>query len=682
MADDILKEALDVFEKAQTAETENRENARADIQFSRLSQQWPDQIWQQRQQERRPCLTINKLTGVIRQVVNDARMNRPATKVQPVDSGADKETAEVLSGLIRQIEVSSDADVAYDTAVECAVSGGFGYWRINTDYALNSFDEDSVKAAGQAIFDQNLFIRAVPNQFSIYGDPDSDKADSSDWMTAFVVDLMKEEQFEEKYPGAEKTDFKGIDWQGVNSPWRDGEIIQLAEYWKREKAIKKALMVQMPDMEDIPGDVVVMFADEFAKNKELVLSAGGQIISERAISTYAVKQYTLNGAEVLSTVDWPGAYIPIIPVYGDEVNLEGKRHFKSLIRDAKDAQQMFNYWRTSATEMVALAPKVPFIGKKGAFNVDTQKWSTANTHSHAYIEYDGDIKPERADFSNIPSGMLQEAMNAADDIKAITGLYDASLGARSNETSGVAINARAREGDMSTFHFIDNLSRAIRHSGRVLVDLIPKVYSTPRITRILGEDGDSDEVQLNQQFNDEKSGELRIHDVRTGRYDVVVTAGPGFTTRREEAASQMMELLRQFPESAPYIGDLLAKNLDWPGADEIAKRMERMLPPEVRDENGQIPPQVQQQMQQMQQMLQQMGEHIQLLQGQLTQEQQSKAIDMMKAETGQYDAETKRMSAVEGFMTPQQVEAVVVQTLQQLANPDIPATGTAPGMAG
>lgn len=191
-----------------------------------------------------------------------------------------------------------------------------------------------------------------------------------------------------------------------------------------------------------------------------------------------------------------GKYIPIVPVYGDEVYLEGKRHFISLTRWARDPQQMFNYWRSASTELVALAPKAPFIGPKGAFKTDANKWATANATSHAYMEYDGQISPQRQAFAGVPAGVLQEALNASDDMKSTMGIYDAALGNRSNETSGRAIMQRQRESDTATFNYIDNLSRAIRHAGRIIVDLIPKVYNTERIIRVIHEDGQNEQVKI------------------------------------------------------------------------------------------------------------------------------------------------------------------------------------------
>jgi len=657
VADDIVKEALDAFDVVQSAELDNRDLAEDDIEFARLSNQWPEWAEKQRIAEHRPCLTFNRLGPVIRQVINDSRMNRPATSVHPVDGKADKDTAEVLTGLIRNIEASSDADIAYDTAVENAVSGGFGYWRINTEYALNAMDEDGIREMGESAFDQNLFIRAVPNIFSVYGDPYSQAADSSDWMTSFVVEQLTKKQFEERFKGAEMVDFSATEWTEIREPWVIDETVQIAEFWKREKIVKLAYAVQLPGSEELPGDVVVMFEDEL--KKEPLLKQGATVIGQpRPVMSYKVTQHTISGVEELQKVDWPGAYIPIVPVYGDEVNLKGKRHFRSLIRDARDAQMKYNFWSTTATEMIGLAPKAPYIGEQGAFDVGNEKWQTANNQSHAYLEHKkGTQMPQRQPFAGVPAGVLQEQLNASDEIKAITGIYDASLGARSNETSGVAINARKVEGDVATFHFIDNLTRAIRHSGRILVDLIPKVYSTPRIIRILGEDGTSEERTLNQPYED--GGVVRIHDVRTGRYDVTVKAGPGFTTRREEAAAQMMDLIKAFgPEAGKLIGDLLAKNLDWPGADEIAERLKKLLPPELQDGENGLPAEVQTQIQQMTQAIQQ-------LQAALQEAQSTKDLDSRKIAVDEYKAVTERFDKM--GIDPAQAPALLMGLAQDIA---------------
>lgn len=559
----ILDEAKEAFDLCREHEAEDRPERLDDIRFSRLDDQWPAEVKKQRELDGRPCLTINKLPAFIRQVVNEARQNKPQIKVRPIDSGSDPETAEIMSGLIRNIEYTSSADVAYDTGIESAICSGVGYWRVNTEYTSDD------------TFDQDVCIERVGNPFSIWGDPYSTAADSSDWNVAFDVDVMPLDRFNALYKGADAIDWDTDGYTGLKDPWRDGEQIAVAAYWKREEVGKKIVLL---------SDNTVVELDDYERNLDLFQALGIEPVgSPREVKSHKVCQYTLTGGEELKKVEWAGRYIPIVPVYGDEINIEGKRHFRSLIRGAKDSQRMFNYWRTAATELVALAPKAPFIGPVGAFDTDGAKWESANTQTHAFIEYDGQMMPQRQPFAGIPAGALQEALNASDDMKAILGIYDASLGARSNETSGVAINARKREGDVSTFHFIDNLSRAIRHTGRIILDLIPEVYSAPRIIRTLGREGEARPVAINgaqppQQEApkpgaseaDQAQAMARVYDLTAGKYDLAVEAGPSFTTQREEANQALTELIRAFPAAAPALAGLVLKTFDFPGAQEAA----------------------------------------------------------------------------------------------------------------
>jgi hypothetical protein len=625
---DALKDALEAFEKSAEHDDHNRKAFEDDIDFALLENQWPEKVLRDRELEGRPCLTVNKLAAMGRQIVNDARRNKPGITVHPVDSEADPETAEVLNGIIRNIEQSSNAEVAYDTALENAVFGGFGYFRINTKYTSDD------------TFDQDIVIERISNPLSVYRDCYSTAADSSDWNYCFVVDSLSKAQFKRQYPGAEQVDWKSEAWRDLSSPWLDGDFVQVAEYWTREKAKKRILLL---------SDQSVIEADEYEKNKPAFDAVGLQVMAEREVDTHKVKQRIMSGAEVLETVDWAGKYIPIVPVYGTEVVLKGKRTFRSLVRGAKDAQRMFNYWRTTSTELVAMAPKTPFIGRKGAFETDINKWATANTQSHAFIEYDGPEAPQRQPFAGVPAGALQEALNASDDIKTVLGMYDASLGARSNETSGKAIIARQMESDNATFHFIDNLSRGIRHAGRILIDLIPQVYSVPRVLRIIGQDGEPDMRPVNQEIRTEERNPLtgqieeivKIYDLTAGRYDLTVSAGPSFASMRQEAASQMIELIRAYPDAAPIIGDLLVKNLDWPGADEIAERMQKAMGMAEEGEGAPQGPDPQ-----AGQLIQRYASALQELQQRYASMEADKALEARKLDIAAYDAETKRISAM------------------------------------
>ena len=633
--DDILEEAKEAFESVQEAEEENRENANADIRFARLGEQWDESDRNKRARDGRPTLTINRMPAFIRQVTNDARLNTPSVKVHPVDDSADPECAEILNGLIRNIQISSNADEAYDTALIDAVTGGFGYFMIDVDFAYND------------TFEQDILVKRIANPFTVYGDPRSTGADSSDWNSAFITDMMSRKDFEEEFPEAEAVHWDE-DFEADNDlDWITEESVRVADYWKRTQVDRPIVLLSNGEIVD---------EEVYGENKDYFDIQGIQVENERTVKSWKVKRYTLSGKEVLEEIDWPGMYIPIIPVYGEENWVDGKRYFKSLIRDAKDPQRIYNYWRTASTELVALAPKAPFIGPVGSFDEDGDKWATANTESHPYLQYDGQIAPQRQPFAGPPAGALQEALNASDDMKQVLGMFDASMGAPSNETSGRAIMARQREGDVSTFHFIDNLNRAIQHAGKIMLDLIPHVYSGERIVRILGEDEKPENVQVNQpipmmdeqgqpMMDDMGQPQARIYDLTKGKYDLVVRSGPSFTSRREEAATQMMELLRVFPEAAPIIGDIFARNLDWPGADEISKRLEKITQGEPEDpEKANLVAQLQMAVDRIRQLegdQQADAAKIQIDQQKLELDKQKVGIDQFEAETDRMEAEAE-----------------------------------------
>lgn len=640
--DDLLADAKEAFTQCEEAESENRIDALDDLRFAKLEEQWPEAVKQQRIKDGRPCLTSSMMASFIRQVVNEARQNRPAIKVHPVDSTADPETAEIYNGLIKNIEQTSKADVAYDTAVDFAVSSGRGYFRINTDYAC----DDS--------FELDLRIERVANPFSVYGDPMSTASDSSDWNEAFVTEVLAKEAFKKKYKGAETVNWEEDGYNRlVGSSWMDDGGIVIAEWWRREK-VKRTILAM--------SDGSVLAEDVYKVQKDLLDQQGITVLGSRQAMTHKVTQKVLTGAEVLEQNDWAGKYIPIVPVYGDEVNVEGKRYFRSLIRGAKDEQRMRNYYRTASVELTALAPKVPFIGKKGTFKSDAAKWKTINSQNHAFVEYDGELAPARQPLdSGRAIGAIQETMNATDSMKAIIGLYDPSLGAEGQEVSGKAILARQAQGHTSNFHFLDNLSRAIEHGGRILVDLIPTVYTGERMIRVLGPDKKATNVQLGgpipikgpdgEPQNDPATNlpMTRIADLARGKYDLTVETGPSYATRRQENNATLTALVDAFPAAAPILGDLIVKNMDFPDAEEVSQRLKALLPPQLQEggapQDPMQAPQVQQIMQQGMQQIQQLSQQVQ----QLGQEnQQLKAANALKAQENQiklFEANTDRIRA-------------------------------------
>jgi hypothetical protein len=613
--DKVLQRARKRFAAAKAAWDENRRWYREDIEFALMGKQWPDEAIALRGKDR-PMLVINRIPSFARQVVNDARQNKPSIKVRPADSQADPHTADIYNGLIRNIEQSSNAEVAYDTALESAVYGGFGFFRVDVDYSADD------------TFDKDLHIERIANALTVYPDPRGEAADSSDWRYCFVTELVPREEFEATYgDAADAHDWTADGDAGDDADWYEDDCIRVAEYWERVEVMRPVVLLST-------GEVIGR--DEYDKQPELW--GGAQVVEQREVRSFKVRHYVLTGTAVLEEQEWAGRYIPIIPVWGVEVIDEGKRRFRSMTREVADAQRMYNYWRSAATELVALAPKAPWIGPVGSFDSDPN-WKTANTGTHQYLEYDpqpGQPGPQRQPFAGVPAGALQEALSASDDMKAIVGIYDASLGARSNETSGRAILARQREGDVSNFHWIDNLSRAIRHAGRVLIDLIPAVYDRERIVRVLGEDGSPRTVAINGPDPDDPT--RPVYELARGTYDLTVDVGPAYTTKRDEAANFILETMRANPATAPLLMDVLARNLDIPEADTVAKRFKAMLPPpiaalEQQQEAGGKPSEefLAQQLAQAQMQLQQMQQAMQQMQQQQAAEMQKVEIERQKA---------------------------------------------------
>ncbi len=593
--EDILAIARERFDLAVEAELEIRKEALSDLEF-RAGKQWPDDMKMAREIDRRPCLTINRLPQFLRQVTNDQRQNRPSIKVSPVDDKADVETAKVYQGMIRHIEYNSNADVAYDTAFSGAATHGFGYFRVITDYC------------DLASFDQDILIKRIRNPFSVYLDPTYQEPDASDANWGFVFEELSIEDYRSQFKVSELATMH--DWASVGDTapgWVADKTVRVAEYFF--KTFKEVTLAQLSD-----GTVV----DKSKVPPQGFIGQDGLPVTierERKSIEPAIKWLKINGIEVLEETEWLGKWIPVVPVLGDELDIDGKRVLEGIIRHAKDPQRMYNYWNSSATEMIALAPKAPYIGAAGQFTGFEESWKSANIKNHAYLEFNPKAlngqpmpPPQRQTYEPATQAITQAMMQSADDMKATTGIYDASLGARSNENSGVAIQRRNIQAQTNNFHYVDNLSRAMRHLGRILVDLIPHVYDTERAVRTLGEDGEQEIVVINKIFAD--GGPQKSYLLGHGKYDVTVSSGPSYQTKRQESSAAMLELAKSTPQLMTIAPDLVMKSLDFPGADLLAERFKKTLPPGMADDKDKgkqpVPPEAQAQMEQMNQMIEQL----------------------------------------------------------------------------
>lgn len=567
--------ALERFRAADEADREDRDEAEEDLRFLN-GEQWPEGNRAERETDGLPCLTSNRLPQFVEQVVGDQRQNRPGIEVRPDGDDDDPDVAKIIEGVIRSINRRSVpvADTAYDNAMEGAVGCGRGFFRVLNQYV----SEDS--------FDQELVIKRIGNHFSVYWDPASSEIDFSDARYLFVTDMIAVEDFKEKYPGVTAEGFSGS--TGDQGKTGAGKYIRVAEYWYKE---------------DGPEKVIYQLADGTVTD---TLPEGETAVNTRRVKTEMVKWCLVSGKDVLEgPFDWPGKYFSIIPVWGKEVFLDGKRRTRGLIRFAKDEQRLHNYSRSVKAEMLIMAPKAPWLVTKKMIEGVANIWNMAHKRKVAYLTYTPDPlapggKPERVKPIEMQAGAEAEAQASVEAMKANIGIYDASLGAKSNETSGRAILLRQKEGDTATYSYIDNLGRALTHLGYVLLDLIPKIYTGERIVQVVDVDGTDERTPINQPvLVDGRTGEMIeesdliadpdieparaiLNDLTRGKYRVTMTIGPSFATKRMEAAETMLELVGKAPVLLPLMADMMVKNMDWPEADRLARRLGILVPPEAK----------------------------------------------------------------------------------------------------
>ena len=557
---DIIQEALTRYRSAITADSDERNLALDDVLF-RDGKQWPDAILETRQNSEvhRPCLVINRIPTFIDQVVGDQKQNATNIKIKPYDDKSDPDTADKLEGLVRNIENNSNARSVYSWGFDGAVSSGRGFWRVLTNY----IDDDS--------FDQEILIRRIGNAFSVVWDESAEDDMLEDAQFMFIQHKMKLSEYKRLWPGKASSALGGA--TGDNAGWFGADELRIAEYWRKVKRGTKTI-----------------YQLENGKTVE-TLKKGQKAVRTRKIDNIVIEWMIISGADVLEKPQvWPGKYIPIIPVWGKTTNVEGKYKHYGIVRFAKDSQRMYNYWRSSAAEQVALAPKAPWLLTSTMIGEHTPLWKQAMKGNLPYLLYEADPnaptnRPIREDGAQIPTGLHAEAEYTVQEMKDCTGIHDATLGAKSNETSGEAIKQRRSGSDRINYTYHDNLSLSKAHTGKIILDLIPKIYDSARVVRILGLDGQENYMTINHDLDLTTGEPLEkvINMDEIGRYDVTVSTGPSYTTRREEAADMMMDLIKAYPEYGGLLIDKMVKFMDWPDSDDIVDRLMMALPPELRE---------------------------------------------------------------------------------------------------
>lgn len=564
----LLATARDRYKRGLEYDEQNRKDALEAIKFRNL-EQWDADIKKARETDpegARPCPVVDKTGQFLRQVVNDEKQNRPSIKIRPVDDKGDLEVAEVLQGLVRHIEDISGADLAYDTAYEQAVDGGFGYFRILTEYC----DPKS--------FDQEIKIKRIRNRFQVVLDDARQEPDGSDSKWGFIVDKMHRDEFKATFPKADPCDFEANSTFG---DWIEKDYVLVAEYFHFEDGDATICLWKS-------GEVTVK--GEPAPITDFV---GDAIIKERQTKLKQLKWKKISAKEVLEERDLPGEYIPIIEVVGEEIDEEGRSHKNGLLKRAMEPQRIHNFASANFIENVGLAPRAQWVAAEGQIEGYENLYKTANRRNISVLPYkpivvDGNVPvppPQRAQPAGIAVGWQAVLQNSEHDISSSMGMYAETTLGVGDANSGKQEALQQKRGDTATFHFMDNLARSVRYAGKIILGWIPTYYDTERVARIIGEDGNPRMVKLNPNQDQavfEQNGE-KTYNLKVGKYDVTVQTGPGFMTKRQEAQEFLTNALQaaKDPAVASVLTYLSIKNTDWAGAEEAEKMLKKMLPPGV-----------------------------------------------------------------------------------------------------
>jgi len=624
----LIEEAVNRHKRCLDSEDDNRARALEAIEFRNL-QQWPDAIKRAREDDpegARPCLVLDKTGQYLRQIENDQRQARPSIHIRPVDDKADVKTAKVIQGLIRNIEDQSRANTAYDTAFSHAIDGGFGYFRITTEYASDE------------AFYQDIIIKRIRNRFCVLLDSDRQELDGSDSKFGFIYEDMHKDIFEEEYPDAQF-----IEWDDEHikqqPEWIKKDKIRVCEYYKIHETKEKIVLLNNDEImnkkeyEDatFESHPELFTEPEAAPNEFAEINQGQEIyqlgesttesdisssfqripvvepapikIGTRGKRTRIKKQlrwYKLTALEVLESRELPGKWIPIVEVIGNEIDIEGVSNKSGALFASMDSQRLYNYSASSYVEQVALQPKAPYIAADGQVEEYEDEWSTANQRNISVLKYnpisiDGVPlgAPQRQPMPGIAAGWAQGLQQFEHDIQSAMGLYNSNVGKEGAATSGKQEYLLQTKGETGTYHYQDNLSLSISHAGRIIVDMMPHYYDTKRVARVLGEDGIAEIVSLDpsiemayKKYKNNDEEEKEIYNINVGKYDVSVRTGASYSSKRQQVVDMLAQTINGNPEMMKLVGDLFFNNMDWDGADEVAARLKKMLPPELQEQDG------------------------------------------------------------------------------------------------
>ncbi len=626
---DLIKHIRKRGTAMMSADKDNRTHAMINYKFiNKAGGQWDEEMLRVRGNSR-PAYEFNKLRVTSRRIANDMRANRPTGKVTPVEDG-DVETAQVIEGLIRNVWNVSDADTIIDYAAGYQVDAGMGAWEVTSDYS------------NPRSFNQDIQVKMVHNPFCLFSDEkakDPMKRDAEDWI---LTEKMRKSAYEKEYPDAKPVDFLDHEFDD-DDDWEGEDEVRIGRYvWKEPKELEIAQLT----------DGTVVDADKLTPDME--------IKERRTVDIFEIWQVIVSGDAVLKEKQkLPGIHLPFVVVFGEYMIVDGKTCWWGLAEFAKDAQRSYNVARTAISETIAMAPQAKIWATAKQAEGHKDNWTQAHQQNLPYILYTPDPQapgaPQRYGGADVPVALIQESQLASEEINMVTGIYQHDVGAPNPSSSGRQEIARQQAGQLATFNYPDNLTKGIQRSYEIMIGMLPEVYDAERKIRILGEDMTSDYKMINTTRQG-KDGYEEVYDLRTGQYDVTVTTGPSFATRRQEAAETYQQLFGGNEMVFPLIADLLVKSMDLPYAEKIAERLATLLPPEVRELDNQqtdVPPQVMAMMQQAEAAMAQVQEQMQVV------EQASVELETDKAGVEKLIANLDKDQA--------QFEAKVAQEVAKLA---------------
>jgi hypothetical protein len=599
---DLISVAKKRFKIAETWEAVARIRFDYDYKFANgdthNKYQWDKDILTNRELMDRPCLTINKTNQHNLQILNDMKQNKPGVRIRPVNDEASFEGAQIFQEIVYHIEYISNAENVYDQASTFQIQAGWGYWRVNVDY------ENPDKG-----FDQEIKICRIKDPRSVYLDPDINEIDGSDARWGFIFEDVPKDLFREQYP--DYKDIVGFAPLGnsTSDMWLTQNHIRVAEYYYKTQDKDKYVAFTDPESgEQIESQFSKLEKQQKEVFKEIKKREGNlpeelRTYRERNVLKDNIDWCKIAGDKIIDRKKWLGKYIPIVRVIGTETVIDGELDRKGHTRALINAQQIYNYSTSADVEFGALQTKSPWVAATEAIANFVEYYKTANSKNHAYMPYnafDEDGNPLPAPTRPAPP-MPSPAYAATrkvsqEEMMMASGQYQSQLGENENAKSGVAINARQRQGDRATYHFIDGQAIAIRFTGKILIDLIPKVYDTKRIKRIETSDGRILEVSIdpdaqfamqnvtdpnNIQKDKDRAIEQIIFNPGFGQYDIMADTGPSFATRRQEAFNALTQIAAQNKEFMGIAGDLLWKVADFPEAQLLADRWRKIIPPNI-----------------------------------------------------------------------------------------------------